>query len=146
MEYAALDRRGAAFVTLRQDGQLRGCIGRCSNTESLRRVIPKMTLSAALDDRRFSPVGRSETGIEIEISLLSPMKRISHRSRFRVNRDGAYLRSGYVSGLLLPQVAEDRGWSNEQFLDALVRKAGATSEIYGKPDTRLYVFRAQIIH
>ncbi len=104
-----------------------------------------MTLSAALDDRRFSPVGREETDIEVEISILSPMKRLADRRRFQVNRDGAYLRSAHLSGLLLPQVAENRGWTSEQFLSALARKAGAPDDIYDQPETKLYTFRAQVI-
>ncbi|MCP5119719.1 MAG: AMMECR1 domain-containing protein, partial [bacterium] len=96
-------------------------------------------------DRRFSPVGREETDIEIEISLLSPMKRLVDRRRFQVNRDGGYLRSGHLSGLLLPQVAESRGWTSEQFLSALARKAGAPDDVYDQPETKLYTFRAQIV-
>lgn len=142
---AALERRAAAFVTLHKDGQLRGCVGRRAALEPLARTVPEMTLAAALDDTRFPPVGRDETGIELEISVLSPFKRIPDRSAFRVNEHGAVLHSGMHHGLLLPQVATERNWTADQFFEALARKAGTGSQVYRDPSTRLYVFRAQII-
>lgn len=142
----ALQRRAAAFVTLHRDGQLRGCVGRRAALEPLKQTVAEMTLAAALDDSRFEPVGRNETGIEIEISVLSPFKRIADRSAFRVNEHGAVLHSGLHHGLLLPQVATERNWTAEQFFEALARKAGAGPHVYRDPATRLYVFRAQIIH
>lgn len=143
---AALERRAAAFVTLHKDGSLRGCVGRRAAVEPLKQTVAEMTLAAALDDSRFEPVGRNETGIDIEISVLSPFKRIPDRSGFRVNQHGAVLHSGLHHGLLLPQVATERNWTAEQFFEALARKAGAGSHIYRDPATKLYVFRAQIIH
>ena len=142
---AALQRRASAFVTLHKDGQLRGCVGRRAAFEPLARTVPEMTLAAALDDSRFEPVGREETGIEIEISVLSPFKRIPDRSAFRVNEHGAILHAGVHQGLLLPQVATERNWTAEQFFEALARKAGTGSQVYRDPGTRIYVFRAQII-
>lgn len=141
----ALERRAAAFVTLYRDGQLRGCVGRRAALEPLARTVPEMTLAAALDDTRFPPLGRDETGIEIEISVLSPFKRILDRGAFRAGEHGALLHSGVQHGLLLPQVATERNWSADQFFEALARKAGAPKHAYGDPNTRLYVFRAQII-
>lgn len=142
---SALTRRAGAFVTLRQNGRLRGCVGRCAQPEPLASAIPQLTLAAALEDTRFEPVRPEETGIEVEISVLSPMKWLPDPSRFRVHRDGGYLRSGGRSGLLLPQVAEGRSWTTREFLDALAQKAGLPAGIYQDPSTRLFVFRAQII-
>jgi len=142
----ALDRRAAAFVTLHKNGSLRGCVGRRAAVEPLRQTVAEMTLAAALDDSRFEPVGRNEGGIQVEISVLSPLKRIADRSAFRVNEHGAVLHSGIHHGLLLPQVATERNWTAEQFFEALARKAGAGPHIYRDPATRLYVFRAQIIN
>lgn len=141
----ALERRASAFVTLHKNGQLRGCVGRRAAIESLARTVPEMTLAAALDDTRFEPVGRDETGIEIEISVLSPFKRIPDTSAFRINEHGAFLRAGMYQGLLLPQVATERNWTPHEFFEALARKAGTSSQVYRDPGTRLYVFRAQII-
>ncbi len=142
---AALERKAGAFVTLHKNGQLRGCVGRCAAVEPLGKVIPEMTLAAALEDTRFEPVRPDEKGIELEISVLSPMKLLADRSRFRVGRDGGYLKCSGLSGLLLPQVGEERNWSTEEFLTALARKARLPKEVYNDPEARLYVFRAQVI-
>lgn len=143
---SVLERRAAAFVTLHKNGQLRGCVGRRAAVEPLSRTVAEMTLAAALDDSRFDPVSRTETGLQIEISVLSPFKRITDRSAFRINQHGAVLQAGVHHGLLLPQVASERGWTAEQFFEALVRKAGVSSNVYRDPSVRIFVFRAQIIH
>lgn len=144
-DHPVLDKRSSAFVTLHRDGQLRGCIGRSTAEAPLSEVIPELTMAAALDDTRFGRVTPDETGIEIEISLLTPMKRIVDRSDFRVNLHGALLQSGKRHGLLLPQVATERNWNAEQFFAALARKAGVDQSAYDDPATKLHVFRAQII-
>ncbi len=141
-----LDRRATAFVSLHCQGQLRGCVGRRSAREPLAMTVPELALSAALDDSRFQPVSPGETGFDIEISILSPMKLIPDRSAFRVNEHGALLEAGYRHGLLLPQVASERNWSAEQFFDALARKTGVSQGVYTDSGTRLSVFRAQIVH
>ena len=74
------------------------------------------------------------------------MKRIVNLDQFRVNEHGAVLDAAPDHGLLLPQVATERGWTAAQFFDALARKAGASRHTYGEPSTRVSVFRAQIIH
>ena len=141
----ALKRRAAAFVTLTSQGNLRGCVGRKASTEPLSTLVPTLTLTAALEDTRFAPVRRGEADLELEVSVLSPMKRIASPDEFRVNEHGALLEAGMNHGLLLPQVATERHWTAGQFLDALLRKAGASRDAYRDPATRLYVFRAQII-
>jgi AmmeMemoRadiSam system protein B/AmmeMemoRadiSam system protein A len=140
----AIEQRAAAFVTLRSGGNLRGCVGRKVSGEPLSALIPSLALAAALDDTRFSPVEPGETDLDIEISVLSPMKRIASLDEFRVNEHGALLESGLNHGLLLPQVATERGWTAKQFLEALARKAGASRDVYRDASTRIYVFRAQI--
>ncbi len=140
-----LRQKAGAFVTLHKNGALRGCVGRVTATEPLAQVVPEMTLAAALEDTRFEPLRPDETGIELEVSVLSPMKRLPDRSRFRVGIDGGYLKTGTMSGLLLPQVAEGRNWTAGDFLSALARKAGVSPDVYADPETRLYTFRAQII-
>jgi uncharacterized protein (TIGR00296 family) len=113
--------------------------------EPLSALVPGLTLAAALEDTRFTPVRAGETDLELEISVLSPMKRIASLDEFRVNEHGALLEAGYDHGLLLPQVATERNWSAKQFLEALVRKAGASRDVYRDPSARVYVFRAQIV-
>ncbi|MEK7406623.1 MAG: AmmeMemoRadiSam system protein B [Acidobacteriota bacterium] len=142
----ALQRRAGAFVTLHKEGRLRGCVGHRAAAEPLSSSVPELTLAAALDDSRFESMSPEETGIDIEISVLSPFKRIPDRASFRVNEHGAWLEAGRHHGLLLPQVATERRWTADEFFEALARKAGAGSQVYRDPATRLFVFRAQIIH
>ena len=142
----ALTSQLAVFVSLHSKGQLRGCLGRNTTDESLWRTVPDLALAAATEDRRFPPLSPGEEDIEIEISVLSPMKRIEDRGAFRVNEHGALLEAGGRHGLLLPQVATERNWGAEQFFEALARKANVSPSVYADPSTRLHVFRAQIIH
>jgi AMMECR1 domain-containing protein len=77
--------------------------------------------------------------------VLSPFKRIADLGDFRVNEHGALLEAGMHHGLLLPQVATERNWNAQQFLDALTHKTGVSRDVYCDPSTRVYVFRAQVI-
>jgi hypothetical protein len=142
----ALARRAALFVTLHQYGKLRGCLGRITADASLEQSVPELTLAAALEDRRFDPVAPFEEGITVEISVLSPMKRITQVGDFRLHEHGAMLKAKGRQGLLLPQVAIERNWSAEEFLQALGTKAGAGSGAHLAPSTKICVFRAQVIH
>lgn len=144
-ETGALERRAAAFVTLHQNGRLRGCVGRRSAVESLAEIVPSLTLAAALEDSRFQPLEPDERGVEIEISVLSPFKRIPDLDCFQAGVHGAYLESGRCHALLLPQVATEARWGARQFFDALARKAGLSPQVYKNPATRVYIFRAQIL-
>lgn len=137
----ALDRRVGAFVTLYQGGELRGCIGQVNPAEPLCRLIPELTMSAALDDSRFThaPLPPAET--TVEISLLTPLKPVADQEQFVLHRHGAYLEQDGCRGLLLPQVAHEHHLNREQFLRALARKAGLEWErLHGSH--RLSVFRA----
>ena len=141
----SLMRRAGAFVTLRQHDQLRGCVGRHLSVEALAHSVPALTLAAALEDSRFDPVKPAEADIEIEISVMSPMKLVPTADDFRVNDHGGYLEAGYHRGLLLPQVATERGWTAAQFLEALAHKTGVKPNVYRDASTRLFAFRAQVI-
>ncbi len=141
----ALERCAGAFVSLHSGGKLRGCVGRRASREPLHQAVPALTLAAALEDTRFRPVHRGEQGLALEISVLSPFKRIPNLDSFRVNEHGALLDADGYQGLLLPQVATERNWSALQFLDALARKTGVNYGAYREPSTKVYVFRAQII-
>jgi AmmeMemoRadiSam system protein B/AmmeMemoRadiSam system protein A len=142
----ALARRAALFVTLHQYGKLRGCLGRITKAESLEQSVPELTMAAALEDSRFDPVSASEEGITVEISVLSPMKRITQAGDFRLHEHGAMLKAKGRQGLLLPQVATEQKWGAEQFLQALGTKAGAGGGAHLDPSAEISVFRAQIIH
>jgi MEMO1 family protein len=141
---AALQARRGAFVTLSSGGDLLGCIGNATGHEPLSSMIPDLALAAALDDPRFRPAARQPGPIDIEISLLTPFRRLRAESDFRLGIDGAVLKWKNRSGLLLPQVAEDHGFTEpRQFLSALARKTVAPPDAWRMPEARLYGFEAQ---
>jgi len=144
--HPALKRHCGLFVSIHQKGKLRGCLGRTDATLPLERLIPEMALAAALDDPRFDPVKPEDQDLEIEISLLTPMKRILDRAALQAGVHGAVLEARRRRGLLLPQVARERGWDRDRFLQALAMKTGVPLEALDDPEARLYVFRAQVIH
>jgi len=143
----ALEEKLGAFVTLRERGRLRGCIGRFSPTDiPLYQVVANMAVSAATEDMRFSPVETSELkDIRYEISVLSPLKRISDPSEIKLGRDGVKVYKDGRSGVFLPQVATETGWNLDQFMGELCsQKAGLPSDCWKNPSTQLYTFTAQV--
>lgn len=147
-EYAPEDpgllQEVAAFVTLRRrDGELRGCIGRVEVSQPLYRTVQDCAISAAANDYRFAPVTEAELGdICIEISALSPFRPISSPEEIQVGRHGLLIRRDVRVGLLLPQVASDRGWDRDEFLRAICMKAGLPGDAWRDAD--LYVFTAEV--
>jgi AmmeMemoRadiSam system protein A len=133
------------FVTLTKHGNLRGCIGHIIADEPLYKICQEMAKAAALNDPRFNPVSEKElSDIEIEISVLTPMEKVKDFKDIIIGRDGLYIRRGYYSGLLLPQVATDYGWNVEEFLEQTCVKAGLPEDAYKLKDTEIYKFSAQI--
>ena len=139
-----LSRKAGVFVSLHQGQRLLGCVGNRTSCESLAENVPEMTLRASLDDPRFPTVLGVEGEIEIEISILSPMKPVRDAGAFRLGEHGATLESSGRQALLLPQVARGREWTGGQFMSALSMKAGLGSKGYQNPGARLSVFRAQV--
>ncbi len=133
-----------AFVTLRKKGDLRGCIGRFDASVPLVEVIQQMAVAAATQDPRFSPVRPDEvSSLEIEISVLTPMKRISSIDEIELGRHGIYMRKGGRSGTFLPQVATETGWTKEEFLGHCAQeKAGIGWE--GWKDAELFTYEALV--
>ncbi len=133
-----------AFVTLLKNGELRGCVGRFDANEPLYRVVQHMAISAATDDYRFTQVQADELGsLQIEISALTPMRRISSIDEIELGRDGIYIRKGDRSGTFLPQVATETGWTKEEFLSHCARdKAGLGWD--GWKDAEIYVYQANV--
>jgi MEMO1 family protein len=115
-----------AFVTLKRRGELRGCIGRFSATMPLYKVVQEMAVASSTEDSRFEPVTPAETAeIEVEISVLSPMRRINSPGEIVLGKHGIYIKKGYLSGTFLPQVATETGWDLDEFLGHCARdKAG----------------------
>ena len=117
-----------AFVTLNKEEQLRGCIGQFEPNQPLYKVVVEMAISAAKFDRRFNKVTEDELkDIDIEISVLTPRKKINSIDEIKVGRDGIYIVHGDKNGTYLPQVATDMNWSVEEFLRSCCEeKAGIT--------------------
>ena len=133
------------FVTLYLNGRLRGCIGRFTSSASLQATIREMARSAAFQDPRFPALTRSEAPrVEIEVSVLSPLKRIDSIDEFKLGRDGIYMVKGSRSGTFLPQVAAETGWNTEQFLGHCARdKAGIGYD--GWKDADLYTYQTEVV-
>lgn len=133
-----------AFVTLTKNEKLRGCIGRFLSEEPLYKVVQQMALAAAFEDTRFSPVRINELNeIEIEISVLTPLKRIHSPDEFEFGKQGIYMIKGRNSGTFLPQVAAETNWSKEEFLGHCARdKAGIGWD--GWKDADLYTYEALV--
>lgn len=135
-----------AFVTITKDGDLRGCIGRFTSPDPLYKVVAEMALEAAFDDPRFPALTSSEfSSVHLEISVLGPMKKINDISEIKIGKHGIYLKKGYRSGTLLPQVAQERGWNVEQFVGYCARdKARIGWDGWKDKDTEIFVYEAYV--
>ncbi|TRZ47747.1 AmmeMemoRadiSam system protein B [bacterium] len=141
-----LTKEMGAFVTLQEKGQLRGCIGRLIGDQPLYLTVRDMAVEAAVGDPRFPPVELSELkDIEMEISALSPMERVDSADKIQLGVHGVLVRKGYRSGVYLPQVATETGWSREEFLSSLcAHKAGLAADAWKDPSTEIYIFSAEV--
>ena len=134
---------GAAFVTLHENGELRGCIGMLAYDRPLWVNVRDSAAAAARDDPRFLPVDADELSqIDVEISVLEPPRRIEDPSEFVAGRHGVIIERGSCRGLLLPQVATEMGWGETEMLSAVCRKAGLAPDAWRDPSSRLYVFES----
>jgi len=135
---------GGAFVSLYKQHELRGCIGRFVSNGPLYEVVRELTVSAASEDPRFPPVNPAElTDIEIEISVLTPLRKIQSVDEIELGRHGVYIIDGSRRGTFLPQVAEQTGWTKEEFLGHCARdKAGIGWNGWKKAD--IYVYEAEV--
>jgi len=141
-----LNQKMGSFVTLTEQGQLRGCIGNLTVNQPLYLTVRDMAIAAAVDDPRFPAV--SLTGIkniQLEISVLSPLKRVASADDIELGKHGVLVRKGTQSGVFLPQVAVETGWSKEEFLNNLCsQKAGLPSGAWKDKSCELYVFNAEV--
>ena len=131
-----------AFVSLKEHGDLRGCIGRFTADIPLFKLIREMAVASATEDSRFEPVSSVETDqLDIEISVLSPLKKINSPNEIILGKHGIYIKKGRASGTFLPQVATETGWSLEEFLGHCARdKAGIGWDGWKNAD--LYTYEA----
>lgn len=136
---------GGAFVTVHRDGELRGCIGQVEAREPLADAVAHCAASAATRDPRFPPLTAAEldAGTDIEISVLTPMQRVTSIEEIEVGRDGLLIEQGHRSGLLLPQVATEWKWDRDTFVAQTCRKAGLPPDSW-KHGATIYRFQAEI--
>jgi AmmeMemoRadiSam system protein A len=144
-----LNAHCGCFVTLKNKGELRGCIGQFVGDEPLIKLVSDMAAASATGDPRFfadriTPEELEE--IDIEISVLSTLKKTDNPLDLRLGIDGIYIKKGYANGCFLPQVATETGWSKEEFLsNCCAHKAGLKPDAWKDKNTQVYLFTAEII-
>jgi len=142
-----LNWKEGAFVTIHKNGKLRGCIGQIMPSEKpLWEVVRTMAVSSCSEDHRFNPVSKSELEkLDYEVSVLSVPEKIDDWQEIELGKHGVIIRKGLRGGIFLPQVAEETGWSREEFLSQLCfQKAGLEPDCYKDKDVELQVFTAQV--
>jgi len=140
-----LKAMGAAFVTLKIDGELRGCIGHVIARMPLYKTVAEVGRLAALEDPRFNPVTPEELSkLSYEISVLTAPQPVKSVEDIVVGRDGLIMTKGYLSGLLLPQVPGEFGWDRNQFLDHTCRKAGMSMGCWRESGIEIQSFQALV--
>ncbi len=139
------EKRGA-FVTIHKHGRLRGCIGYIEAIKPLYTTIQEMSEAAALNDPRFPPVSADELpSLDLEISVLTPLKKIKDIKEIEIGKHGIILKKGYHQGVFLPQVATEQGWDRTTFLNEICYKAGIHDKnCWKSEDAEIYIFSAEV--
>ena len=149
-DYEIFNEKRGVFVTLTEEGELRGCIGYPYPVLPLGEALHDAAVSAAVRDPRFMPVREDElAAIEFEVTILTPPELLTCSAAERpknieVGRHGLIIKDRGMSGLLLPQVATEYGWDAEEFLMHTCIKAGTDRDAWKRDDTALYTFEGQI--
>ncbi len=134
-----------AFVSLHKRGALRGCIGTFEGEGFLINTIQNMTVAAGWQDPRFPPLDAKELDdVRIEISVLTPRRKIKDVNEIEVGKHGIYITRGFNRGVLLPQVATEYGWDRETFLEHTCMKAGLATDAWKLQDTVIEIFEAEV--
>jgi len=143
-----LNEHCGCFVTLKNQGRLRGCIGQFTSDCPLIELVAAMAKASSTGDPRFfaDPITADELEqLDIEISVLSPLERTDDPLSLRLGIDGIYIKRGRASGCFLPQVATETGWSKEEFLSyCCAHKAGLAADAWKNPNTEVYLFTAEV--
>ncbi|MGA1862208.1 AmmeMemoRadiSam system protein A [Deferribacter thermophilus] len=141
-----LNFNSGCFVTLHTiSGDLRGCIGNFRNDINIVYNVRDMAIQAAFHDPRFTPLTKDELdNIIIEISILTPMQKVHDIEEIVVGQDGLYVKKGFFSGVLLPQVAVEHNWDKYEFLSYTCLKAGLPPDTWKKGGVDIYKFQAII--
>ena len=143
-----LNAHCGCFVTLKNKGRLRGCIGRFISENPLIELVVEMAKASATGDSRFfaDPLTAGELEqVDVEISVLSPLVRTDQPLSLRLGVDGIYIKQGRASGCFLPQVATETGWTKEEFLSCCCsHKAGLAADAWKDPETEVSLFTAEV--
>ncbi len=140
-----LNEEYGVFVTLKKKGELRGCIGYIQGIEPLYKAVSDMAVAASTEDPRFTPVTTSELkNITIEITVMTPLRKISDINEIKVGKHGLVIKNGYNQGLLLPQVATEEGWNRQTFLEKTCWKAGLPDDAWKEKNTEIYIFSGTV--
>lgn len=140
-----LAAEAGAFVTIHKHGRLRGCIGNMVGSGPLIEMVQNMAIASSTEDPRFDKVAPDELkDIDIEISVLSPLKKITDAEEIEVGKHGIILGKGWNRGVLLPQVATEQGWGREEFLANTCLKAGLPPDAWMDPGTTIEIFSAEV--
>ena len=144
-EENALNMRNGCFVTIKQAGELRGCIGNFQSDLPLFKEVAEMAAASACKDPRFYPLQADELDtISIDISVLSPLEKIDDIDSIEIGTHGIYLEKGYYRGVLLPQVATEHEWDRETFLKQTCIKAGLPTDAWKAEEADIYIFSADV--
>lgn len=136
--------RAGAFVTLRRDGELRGCLGHLEADQPLPALVARLARAAATADPRFLPVGPAELPhVSLEISVLGPIEPVGDLQEIEVGRHGLVAESGRRRGLLLPQVAIEWRWDRDTFLAQTCVKAGLSPDAW-RAGATILKFEAEV--
>jgi len=141
----SLTRKSGVFVTLKINGELRGCIGEVFAENPLAFAVQSTAVKSALEDPRFKPVTEGELPkLEYDISVLSPLRLMENTDEIVIGKHGLLLINGNYSGLLLPQVPVENEWNRQEFLAYLGLKAGLPQDAWKHPNTMLFIFSAEV--
>ena len=139
-----LSLHSGCFVTIKKQGELRGCIGNFVSDQPLYLLVQEMAVSAATRDPRFYPMKKDDLAdFTIDISVLSPLARADSVEEIQVGVHGIYIVKGSYCGVLLPQVATEYGWDRDQFLQHTCVKAGLPQDAW-QGECDIYIFSAQV--
>ncbi|OGF63858.1 MAG: hypothetical protein A2Y62_18910 [Candidatus Fischerbacteria bacterium RBG_13_37_8] len=132
-----------AFVTLKINKQLRGCIGHIEPVQELYKDVIENAVNAAFSDPRFQPLTEAELPkVDIDISALTPFTKINNLDEILVGKHGIIIKKGFHQAVFLPQVPVEQGWNKTQYLENLCYKAGLKKDDY--LDANLYIFSADV--
>ena len=144
-EERALNQRNGCFVTIKQNGQLRGCIGNFQSELPLFKEVAQMAQASASKDPRFYPLKEQDLeNISLEISVLTPLQKIETIDDIEIGKHGIYIEKSFYRGVLLPQVAVEHDWDRQTFLKQTCLKAGLPPEAWTADDADIYIFSAQV--